>query len=450
MIADLKPYPAMKDSGVPWLGEVPEHWEVQRGRQLFEIRKRIANRLGLPIISVTQTGLVVRDIETFTGQMSQDYTKYQIVREGEFAMNSMDLLTGGVGLASTMGVTSPDYRVFTVRDAFQCDSNFMLSVLRLLYQNRGFYAWGQGSAQLGRWRLPRKRFNDFPFPLPPPDEQWAIVRFLDYADRRIRRYIAAKQKLIKLLEEQIVVRAAAAMNHPARGSERLGNIVTQRLDEVARDESTYYTALGLYNRGRGIFHKAPRSGSDLGDSDFYWVECGDLVISGQFAWEGAVAMAAAADDTKIVSHRYYLLRGFNGRATTAYLWALLRSDLGAMLLDQHSRGAAGRNRPLNLRTLLKERVPVPPIDEQKAVDELVEAIAPIRARIQAEITLLREYRTRLIADVVTGKLDVREAAAALPPEPDTPNPLDDPDPELLPDDSDESLGDAPELEEVEA
>lgn len=95
-----------------------------------------------------------------------------------------------------------------------------------------------------------------------------------------------------------------------------------------------------------------------------------------------------------------------------------------MLLDQHSRGAAGRNRPLNLRTLLKEQVPVPPYEMQVAVDNELAATAPLRTQAARAIDLLREYRTRLIADVVTGKLDVREAAARLPDEREDAEPQD--------------------------
>lgn len=183
MIHALKPYPAYQDSGVPWLGEVPDSWNVLRGRHLFEIKKRIAGELGHLVLSVTQAGLRVKDVHSGEGQVSQDYSKYQVVKAGEIVMNSMDLLTGGVGIADSAGVTSPDYRVFAIRAGGQCRDRYVLHVFRTLYANRGFYAWGQGSAQLGRWRLPRKRFHEFPFPVPPLPEQSAIVRYLDHADR---------------------------------------------------------------------------------------------------------------------------------------------------------------------------------------------------------------------------------------------------------------------------
>jgi type I restriction enzyme S subunit len=79
---------------------------------------------------------------------------------------------------------------------------------------------------------------------------------------------------------------------------------------------------------------------------------------------------------------------------------------------------------LNLRTLLKERVPLPPIEAQLALADLLESLAPIRARAELGIGFLREYRSRLIADTVTGKLDVREAATRLPDQVEEPEPLD--------------------------
>ena len=116
----LPRYPNYKDSGVEWLGEVPGHWEVRKARWLCEIKKRISGELGYDVLSITQQGIRVRDLESNDGQLSMDYSKYQFVEVGDFAMNHMDLLTGYVDIASIRGVTSPDYRVFSIRDADVC------------------------------------------------------------------------------------------------------------------------------------------------------------------------------------------------------------------------------------------------------------------------------------------------------------------------------------------
>ena len=128
---------------------------------------------------------------------------------------------------------------------------------------------------------------------------------------------------------------------------------------VKREDAEVYTPIGLFNRGRGIFRKAPTRGDNLGDSTFFWIEDGDLVLSGQFAWEGAIALAGSDEADCIASHRYHILRGKEGITQTTYLASFLRTSFGQLLLDEHSRGAAGRNRPLNIRTLLKEKIPCP-------------------------------------------------------------------------------------------
>jgi type I restriction enzyme, S subunit len=120
------PYQNYKDSGVKWLGKVPLGWEVRRIRHLFEIRKRICGAEGHEVLSITQQGIKAKDIESGDGQLSADYSKYQFVEVSDFAMNHMDLLTGYVDISSMFGVTSPDYRVFAVRDRAVCFDKYYL------------------------------------------------------------------------------------------------------------------------------------------------------------------------------------------------------------------------------------------------------------------------------------------------------------------------------------
>ena len=126
--------------------------------------------------------------------------------------------------------------------------------------------------------------------------------------------------------------------------------------------------------------------------------------------------------------------------SSAYLYAFFRTTYGAMLLDHHSRGAAGRNRPLNAQRLMKEKILVPSCDAQERIEFLLEQEYAIKQTVERLVRSINEYRTRLVADVVTGKLDVREAATRLPDE------------ELLPDlaVSDDEPDDLPIEEEDDA
>ena len=404
-----KTYPQYKDSGVEWLGEMPEHWEVKRIKFLFKIRKRIAGEEGYDVLSITQKGIKVKDIESNEGQLSMDYSKYQFANIGDFAMNHMDLLTGYVDITKFNGVISPDYRVFTLEDKSSF-SNFYLYIFQNGYKNKIFYKFGQGSSQLGRWRLPTDEFNDFVFPYPSLTEQQQIANYIDNATCKIDILIQKQQNLIELLKEK---RQAAVENIIMQDkivSMRLGMVVDQIFRPVDRKMEEIYIALGLYNRGRGLFHKEPKEGSELGDSDFYWIQNGDLILSGQFAWEGSVALAGKNENNCIVSHRYPVLRGKENIINTEYLWAFLTTKIGDLILNENSVGSAGRNRPLNINTLMKEKIPVPSLNEQLKISKIVQVEKKIIDSVSKTIELLNERRIALISAVVSGKIDVREIA----------------------------------------
>ncbi len=197
----LKPYPKYKPSNIAWLGEIPEHWEVRKLKYIFSITKRISGELGHKVLSITQNGIKIKDIESGAGQLSMDYSKYQFVNKGDFAMNHMDLLTGYVDISNVDGVTSPDYRVFILNND-SSDKSYLLFLLQLGYKLKLFYSLGQGVSQFGRWRLPAENFYHFQFPIPPLPEQTAIAAFLDFKLAKIDRFIRKKKQLIKLLNEQ--------------------------------------------------------------------------------------------------------------------------------------------------------------------------------------------------------------------------------------------------------
>lgn len=156
-------------TSMDWACEIPAEWSISRIRNHFEILKRIAGAEGYDVFSVTQQGLKVRDINVYEGQLAANYSGYQFVYPGEFAMNHMDLLTGGVGIADHLGVTSPDYRVFRIFDEAHCYAPYYLKVFQICYRRHAFYRFGRGAANVGRWRLPADAFKNFEIPLPPYD-----------------------------------------------------------------------------------------------------------------------------------------------------------------------------------------------------------------------------------------------------------------------------------------
>ena len=412
MIDGLRPYHETKPSGLPWLGDVPAHWDVRRNGRLFGSRRETGYP-DLPVLEVSlRSGVRVRDFDNGTRKQEMgDRSKYQRAARGDIAYNMMRMWQGAVGIAPVDGLVSPAYVV--ARPFAETDAAYYAYVFRTAAYMREVDTFSRGIVP-DRNRLYWESFKQMPSVYPTLDEQRLIVRFLDWHGAQMAKLIRAKQSLLKLIAEEREALTHDVVSSPGTQQMRLENIVDHVFRGVEREGSRTYTPVGLFNRGRGIFQKPTTRGEDLGDSTFSWIEEGDLILSGQFAWEGAVALAGTDEAGCIASHRYHVLRGKQELVQTIYLSSVLRTSFGHLLLNEHSRGAAGRNRPLNIRTLLKEKIPVPTQIEQARLVGLVTLEKRLAGSIAKFADRLREFRTRLIADVVTGKLDVRAAAASLP------------------------------------
>ena len=200
MIADLKPYPAMKSSGMPWLGSIPDQWRLKRTKFLFREKGHRAGDEGGVLLSLTRSrGLLPQTEASKRIASVEDLSNYRVCRPGDLVMNRMQAWSGMFAVSACDGVVSPDYSVFEGTVPSEVKFFEHLFKTPLLVVQFALRSKGIGS---GFNRLYADDFGDVSVPVPPLPEQAAIVRFLDYCDRRIRRYIRAKQKLIALLEEQ--------------------------------------------------------------------------------------------------------------------------------------------------------------------------------------------------------------------------------------------------------
>ncbi len=180
---------------------IPKGWKLVDIKYLFEIVKRIAGKEGYDVLAITQQGLKFKDISSNEGQLAADYSGYQFVYPGDYAMNHMDLLTGWVDLSDKFGVTSPDYRVFKLRDTKNYDRKFYKYVMQCCYMCHIFYSLGQGVSNLGRWRLQTSAFNNFKVPVPPYDEQVRLGNYLDEKINQINSIIEQKQEQLEILAD---------------------------------------------------------------------------------------------------------------------------------------------------------------------------------------------------------------------------------------------------------
>ena len=456
MIADLKPYPSYKDSGVPWLGEVPEHWEVKRGKELFrcvDVRSSTGEEALLTVSS--ERGVVPRSSATVTMFKAESYAGYKLCWPDDLVINSLWAWARGLGVSRHHGIISSAYGVYRLRTPYTEYSAYVHALVRSTPFNWELQVRSKG-IWISRLQLTDEAFLGAPVPLPPPPEQAAIVRFLDHADQRIRRYIRAKQKLITLLEEQkqaLIHRAVTGQvdvrtgqPYPAykpSGVEWLGDVPehweVKRFKFLARVANGQVDPRRPEHRGKilvapnhirigtgEIIHleTADNQGADSGK---YEVRRGQVIYS---KIRPNLRKAAIAPLDCLCSADMYPIAVRETELRPAYLLLLLLSlPFTNYAVDCSLRVAMPK---VNREALGGCWFWYPSRKAQDAILEFIENVGGPSglaiAQAAREISLLREYRTRLIADVVTGKLDVRSAAARLPDEDKETEPLDETDP----------------------
>ncbi len=194
-----QPYPAYKDSGVEWLGKVPEHWEVRRNVWLFRERNETGFGL-LPVLEVSlRDGVRIRDMDD--GQRKQqivDRSQYKRAREGDIAYNTMRMWQGAVGVVPVDGLVSPAYVVAEPVEG--TESRYYGYLFRTRAYKHAVKSFSRGIVS-DRDRLYWDDFKRLASLVPPPHEETAIVGFLDHAVRRIRAAISAAQRQVTFLKE---------------------------------------------------------------------------------------------------------------------------------------------------------------------------------------------------------------------------------------------------------
>ena len=402
----FKQYPSYKDSGVEWLGDVPDEWNIKRFNHVFKENKQ--KNIGLKetnVLSLSYGNIKEKNIDDNKGLLPESFETYQIIEPNDIIFRFTDLQNDKRSLRSAISkyhgiITSAYIGVKTKENA-----DFYNYLFRAYDLQKVFYSMGEGMRQ----SLKMDELNKMLVVLPSKDEQKRIVSFLDTETAQIDSLIDKQKDILELFKKNIIALAMSEQMHGKGELVRLSYVTHEVNRPVHLSDETEYIALGIYNRGRGLFHKPLTLGKDMGDSDFFYVDSGDLILSGQFAWEGAVALASNNEQRCVVSHRYPVLRG--NLISTEYLFALFISEYGDYLLNDCSRGSAGRNRPLNTNLLLKHKIRIPSNETQEEIKKLLDQKTRLEVTINKTIEKLKEYRASIISHAVTGKIDIREFSA---------------------------------------
>jgi type I restriction enzyme S subunit len=426
----LRAYSDYQYSGDEWIGRIPCHWSVKSLGTISQ-RKSIRNRTDLPLLSVLrEKGVVLR---TALGKdenhnfIPDDLSNYQVAHEGDLVVNKMKAWQGSVGIAPQDGIVSPAYFIFDL-------SGITKEYAHCLLRSRvyaDFFGRASDGVRIGQWDLGIPAMKRIPVVIPPAEEQKAIASYLKKLDRSVARFIRNRRRLIAVLNEQkqaIINRAVTRGLDPdvplkPSGMDWIGEIPEHW--EVRRNGTLFQERVEPGNNEFPILVVSLRTGVTIAEEidhrgrpkrvieDRTKYRCayqGDIAYNMMRFWQGAVGVAPV---NGLVSPAYVVAQP-RKNVFPQYFECLFRTPKYMEAINCESRGiVSDRNRTywINFKSIPS---PLPPFEEQRRIVEFIQeqihSLLIAEKTANREINLIQEYRTRLIADVVTGQVDVRHLA----------------------------------------
>ncbi len=423
MKSRLSFYGEYNDTKLPWAPKLPSHWQIWRNGKLFGQRIETGYP-ELPILEVSlRTGVRVRDMSNIKRkQVMSDKEKYKRAVKGDIAYNMMRMWQGAVGIAPVDGLISPAYVV--ARPFREANSSYYSYLFRTADYKDEVNKYSRGIVS-DRNRLYWDEFKQMPSIVPPHDEQDKIVTYLRAQDAHIARFIKIKRELIDLLNEQkqtLIHQAVTKGINPnvelkPSGVDWLGNIPehwkTRRLkfvaDNISEQTNTQkpdevYLALEHVESWSSSFN--PLKGNVPFASTVKRFNEGDLLFGKLRPYLAKVVQAL---QNGVCVGEFLVIRSKDKEISTDFLEILLRSRGFIQLVNCSTVGA--KMPRADWAFIGNVRIPLPDLDEQfrivKTIAHETQSISSTIDRIKKEIELLIEYRENLIANAVTGQIDVR-------------------------------------------
>ena len=428
----------MRDSGVDWIGKIPEGWEVGRVKHYFYHTKEIARGRASAFdrLALTLQGVIKRGKEDTNGLQPKEFEGYQILRKNELVFKLIDLQnisTSRVGRSPFDGIVSPAYIILHSRH--NVDTAFRYYYFLSMWMHDIFQTLGGDAV---RSCLNSDDLLNVPLLTPPLAEQKAIAAYLDEkcgaidaavteAKKGIEEYKVWKKSLI--FEAVTGKRRVGAFNAETQrggGAEKIkpsgipwiGDIpegwevisIKEILRNVTIKDHPDARVLSLY-RELGILPKDSRDDNHNVTSEdtaqYKFVRIGNVVINKMKAWQGSIGVSAYEG---IVSPAYYVCEFLDNNQSPVFIHFLLRNKKLAQEFERLSTGMRVGQWDLGIDDFLRVKIPFPPLAEQKAIadylDEKCAAIDALVAEKEALIADLEAYKKSLIYETVTGKREV--------------------------------------------
>ncbi|OIJ13556.1 hypothetical protein BKP37_09710 [Anaerobacillus alkalilacustris] len=419
----LKPYEQYKEVNLPWLDKVPVHWDLVRNKNVMTLKKDIVGdqHNNYTLLSLTLRGIIARDMENFKGKFPKDFSTYQAVEKGDmvFCLFDIDETPRTVGLSPLNGMITSAYTVFKIKNV---NKKYLYYYYLFLDNNKLLKPLYTGLRKV----ISTDTFLRTKIALPTRMEQDQIVKYLDFQLTKIDRFIKTKKKLISVLKEQkqaVTNEAVTKGLNPKvqmkpSGVEWLGEIPdnweTVRCKYLFREIDTRSTTglethLSMSQKHGLIPNEQLNERRLLSENYIGGKVCkkDDLVLNRLKAHLGVFALAP---QTGVISPDYTVLRP-NERIYPIYAEIVLKSLKCRRELRIRVRGIVEGFWRLYTDDFYNIILPLPKYEEQLLIvdyiNQMSQSINSTIARIEKEIELITEYRTRLISDIVTGQVDVR-------------------------------------------
>jgi type I restriction enzyme S subunit len=432
-------YITYKNSGVSWLSDIPEHWEIRRIKYVFKELDKRSEAGKEDLLSVSQyTGVTKRSDKVAEGDSisnAKTLEGYKIVEKGDLVINIMLAWNGSLGISKYNGIVSPAYCVY--RNLVGNEKYFGY-LFKTKNAQQEFKKQSTGIID-SRLRMYTDSFFDIKTALPPKQEQTNIANFLDYKTEKINRFIKKKKQLIKLLNEQkaaIINQAVTKgidINVPMKdsGVEWLGeipehwevrklkyiaNCFPSNVDKHSNEDEKEVRLCNYTDVYKNDFitndMKLMIATAKDDQIEKFALKKGDVIITKDSETADDIANPALViEDLENVICGYHLsiMRPYS-KLKGEYLLRALQCKPINVQFELCSNGVTRVG--LGVADMKKAEIPIPPIEEQDKISQYIKGeIGTINKTIftiQKEITLVEEYKTALIAEAVTGKIDVRD------------------------------------------
>lgn len=400
-----------------WLGTIPDHWQVSKLRQVLSPFSE-KNHPDMPLLSVVrEKGVIIRNVESKEenhNYVPDDLSNYKLVKQGQFTMNKMKAWQGSYGVSKYDGIVSPAYFVFN----FKCDINrdfFNAAIRSKAYVS--YFGQASDGIRVGQWDLSMARMKDIPFLVPPREEQDQIVRFLDWKVSSINKLINIKHKEISELNESLNTKLRDVLLSVPNVKE----VPLKRICSVPMTDGPHETPTFVDSGIPFVSAEASHDGRIHLDEcrgfitrEQHEVYCqkvrphkNDIFIVKSGSTTGKTVMIDFDEEFSIWSP--LALVRCNNLAMPRYVFFYCTSVMfQKQVRDNWSFGTQPN---IGMGVLENLRLPLPEIEEQRAIVDTLDAywskVLQVKCNLKKQIEEFQSLKTRIIADAVTGKIDVR-------------------------------------------